>query len=432
VKVSVFRSAVCAVLAALAATAMAAEEAKPGPKFEFHGFVGASLFAQDAVFNNSGQQIFFVTRTPNTDRLLFGGDARQTRLNWSLAGSKIFGGATPKAVAEIDFFGTAGTSATNVTPRLRLSYGELNWGDTIFRAGQFNMLLLGTFSPTSVGHIPQSYAYNAGYLGGRTIGLEGTHSMPVGDMKVEGSLQVLRPSQGNLGSEAATNLTFAESSGTPALQARLRLVKPKLLDVYLVGHWNQIDRNGIDNNKAVPAALGDTQTTVVGSAGVKVTAGPLTVQGQGYVGKNLADFTAALGQFVRTQDGDLHEWGAWGQVGYNITPEFSAWAFLGTDHPNYKEVEDLANAGAFSTATAIAPATAPTPAQILASSRGNARLQNVTFAGMLRYMEGGYALGLEYIHMRTKYLVPQTTSATRSPEGVLNGNQLMFSGMYFF
>jgi hypothetical protein len=34
--------------------------------------------------------------------------------------------------------------------------------------------------------------------------------------------------------------------------------------------------------------------------------------------------------------------------------------------------------------------------------------------------------------MRTKYLVPQTTSATRSPEGVLNGNQLMFSGMYFF
>jgi hypothetical protein len=422
VKVSVFRSAVCAVLAALAATAMAAEEAKPGPKFEFHGFVGASLFAQDAIFNNSGQQIFFVTRTPNTDRLLFGGDARQTRLNWSLAGSKIFGGATPKAVAEIDFFGTAGISATNVTPRLRLSYGELNWGDTIFRAGQFNMLLLGTFGATSVGHIPQSYAYNAGYLGGRTIGLEGTHSHSVGDMKVEGSLQVLRPSQGNLGSDVPSGLTFAESSGTPALEARLRLVKPKLLDVYLVGHWNQVDRNGIDNNKAVPAALGDTQTTVVGSAGVKVTVGPLTVQGQGYAGKNLADFTASLGQFVRTQDGDLHEWGAWGQLGYNITPEFSAWAFLGTCHPNYKEVEDLANAGAFNTAATGLPS----------NSRANAKLQNVTTAAMLRYMEGGYALALEYVHMRTKYLVPQGTSAARSPEGVLNGNQLMFSGMYFF
>ncbi len=429
-KISVFRSAVCAVLAALAATAMAAEEAKPAPKLEFHGFVGASLFAQDAIFNNSGQQIFFVTRTPNTDRLLFGGDARQTRLNLSLAGSKILGGATPKAVAEIDFFGTAGPSATNVTPRLRLSYGELNWGDkTIFRAGQFNMLLLGTFGATSVGHIPQSYAYNAGYLGGRTIGLEGTHSMPVGDMKVEGTLQVLRPSQGNIGAASSggvgeiSNLSFAESSGIPAFQGRLRLVMPKLLDVYVVGHWNQVDRNGIDNNKTtVRAELGDTQTIAVGGVGVKVTVGPLTAQGQAYVGKNLADFTAALGQFVRTEDRDLHEWGAWGQLGYNLTPEFSAWAFLGTCHPNYGEVEDLANAGAFNTATGTQPN----------NSRANAKLQNVTTAAMLRYMEGGYALALEYVHMRTKFLVPPAASAARSPNGVLNGNQLMFSGMYFF
>jgi hypothetical protein len=413
VKISVFRSAVCAVLAALAATAMAAEEAKPAPKFEFHGFVGASLFAQDAIFNNSGQQIFFVNRTSKTDKLLFGGDARQTRLNLSLAGSKILGGATPKAVAEIDFFGTAGPSATNVTPRLRLSYGELNWGDTIFRAGQFNQLLLGTFGPTSVGHIPQSYGYGAGYLGGRTIGLEGTHSHSVGDMKVEGTLQVIRPSQGNLGAATAggvgeiSNLTFAESSGVPAFEGRLRLVKPKLLDVYLVGHWNQVDRNGIDNNKkTVRAALGDTQTVAAGGVGVKVTVGPLTAQGQGYVGKNLADFTASLLQFVRTEDRDLHEWGAWGQLGYNVTPEFSAWAFLGTCHPNYGEVRQLANAGAFSAASA--------------------KLQNVTTAAMLRYMEGGYALGLEYIHMRTKYLNRQTSST------VLNGNQLMFSGMYFF
>jgi hypothetical protein len=249
-------------------------------------------------------------------------------------------------------------------------------------------------------------------------------------MKVEGSLQVLRPGQGALGSDAVGGLTFAEASGTPAFEGRLRLTKAKLLDVYIVGHWNRIDRDGVDNGKAIPPALrGESQDIIVGSTGVKVTVGPLTVQGQGYVGKNLAEFTTSLGQFVRTQDGDLHEWGAWGQAGYNITPEFSAWAFLGTCHPNYKEVEDLANAGAFSTLTA---ATNPTPAQILANSRGNAKLQNVTTAAMLRYMEGGYALALEYVHMRTKYLVPQGTSAVRSSDGVLNGNQLMFSGMYFF
>jgi hypothetical protein len=409
----------------MAATAMA-EEAKPGPKFEFHGFVGSSLFMQDAVFNNNGQQIFFVERTPNTDRLYFGGDARQTRLNWSLAGPTVLG-AIPKAVAEIDFFGAASTSATNVTPRLRLSYAELNWGATIFRFGQFNQLVLGTFGPTSVGHIPQSFGYDAGYIGGRTIGIDATHSMPAGDMKVEGSLQVLRPGQGNLtatpqpaaGAEI-TRLTFAESSGTPAFQARLRLTKPKMFDAYIVGHWNAIDRNGVDNANPTPAARGDSQQIVVGSAGVKVTAGPLTVQGQGYVGKNLNEFTASLGQAVRTSDGDLHEWGAWGQAGFNLTPEFSAWAFLGTCHPNYQEVTDLANAGAFGTS--------------VAASRAAAKLQNVTTAGMLRYQEGGYALALEYIHMQTKYLVngAQPNSAVRSPNGVLNGNQLMLSGMYFF
>ncbi len=412
-KVSVFRSAVCAVLAALAATAMA-EEAKQGPKFEFHGFVGGSLFAQDAVFNGYGEQIFYVTKQPNQDTLIFGGDARQTRLNFSLAGPPVFGGAIPKGVAEFDFFSalsnstvatTANTGTIAVTPRLRLSYAELNWGATIFRIGQDNDLIGGSFSTTSVGHIPQSYSYGAGYLSTRHLDAEIFQTVPAGDMKAELALQVMAPTSGT-SDVFSTQLTTAESSGIPGFEARARLYKPKLFDGYVVGHWSRRDRNGQDNVTPNVAALGEKQDVAAGSVGLKLTPGPLTIQGQGYVGKNLAEFSGGLGQAVPNNKGDVHEWGAWGQLGFNMTPEFSAWAFVGTEHENYKEAIDTFGTGA--------------------------RLQNVTLAGMLRYMDGGYALALEYVHMHTKYAAPVANSVKAAPNGVLDGNQLMLSGFYFF
>jgi hypothetical protein len=96
-----------------------------------------------------------------------------------------------------------------------------------------------------------------------------------------------------------------------------------------------------------------------------------------------------------------------------MTPEFSAWAFVGTERfINYRDA-----VAAFSSATNPASAV---------------RLANVTFAGMLRYMEGGYALALEYVHMHTKYASPQATSRIAAPNGILDGNQLMLSGFYFF
>jgi hypothetical protein len=425
----------------MAATAMA-EEAKSGPKFEFHGFVGGSLFAQDAIFAGGyGQQaINGVSKQPNTDKVIFGGDARQTRLNFSLAGPKVFGGAVPKGVFEFDFFSAANTATfvtgvtttttpatgpvTRVTttttstslvagtiavlPRLRLSYAELNWGETIFRMGQENDLIGGSFAPTSVGHIPQSYAYGAGYLSTRHIMAEVFETVPAGDMKAELALQVQAPIGGT--ADPFSGLNTAESSGIPGFEARARIFMPKLADVYVVGHWSRRDRNGQDNTDTATfssGAFGNKQDIVAGSAGVKFTPGPLTIQGQGYVGKNLQEFTGGLGQTVANNKGDAHEYGAWGQVGLNVTPEFSAWAFVGTERfTNYRDAA--------------------------ATFGANARLANVTFAGMLRYMDGGYALGLEGLHMRTTFASVQAASAKAAPNGVLDGNQLMLSGMYFF
>jgi hypothetical protein len=409
--VKVFRTAVCTVIAALAATAMAQDAKKEGPKFEFHGFVGGSLYAQDAVFAGGyGEQVIYgISKQPNQDKYIFGGDARQTRLNFSLAGPKVFGGAVPKGVFEFDFMSAlntaqGGTGVIAVAPRMRLSYAELNWGATIFRMGQENDLIGGSFAPTSVGHIPQSFAYGAGYLSTRHIMAEVFQTVPAGDMKAEFALQVQAPIGGT--ADPFSGLNTAESSGLPGVEARARIIVPKLADAYVTGHWSRRDRNGQDNTLN-SGSFGEKQDVVVGGVGLKFTPGPLTLQGQGYIGKNTQEFSGGLGQLVANNRGDGHVYGAWGQLGLNMTPEFSAWGFVGTErYTNYKDA--------------------------VATFGADARLANVTFAGMLRYMDGGYALGLEYVHMRTTYARVQTASRLAAPDGVLDGNQLMLSGFYFF
>ena len=51
VRVSAFRAALVAMLVAVAGRAAADE---PAFKFEFHGFAGSSLYAQDFIGNNQG------------------------------------------------------------------------------------------------------------------------------------------------------------------------------------------------------------------------------------------------------------------------------------------------------------------------------------------------------------------------------------------
>ncbi len=421
-KLSGFRSAACAAILAMAATATAQE----GPKFEFHGFIGGSLYAQDAVFNGFGQQVFYVSKTPNLDRAIFGGDARQTRLIFSIAGPKVFGGAVPKGLVAMDFFGPvnfansttltkdaagnitavtvnqSGGADYNFVPRIRHAYAELNWGATIFRFGQDDDLLLGGFGPATVGHIPQSYGYGSGVLGGRHQLVEVFQTVPAGDMKVELALQVTKPTSNAGALDPVTGQSFAEASGLPGFEGRARLIVPKLFEVFACGHWSRIDRNGVDDTVVLPAGFLSHQTVAVGNGGAKLTLGALTVQAQVFAGKNVG-YSSNFNGVPGVTQGDLHEWGAWGQVGYNFTPQLSAWGYIGTEHPVYKEAAAL-----------------------------GAKLQNTTTHGMLRYQEGGYALGLEYIHMITHYVANPANSTPRSTKGVLEGNQLMMSGMYFF
>jgi hypothetical protein len=386
----------CAMLLAAAGSA-AAQEA---PKFEFHGFVGGSVFSEHGGLSSGGGQGAWVATNQGTDKDQIGGDVRQTRLNFSLTGGQIFEGATPRAFAEIDFFGTTAAGSFNdvsLAPRLRVAYAELKLAktNTMVRAGQDHDLILGIVLPQTVGHVAFPLSYSNGTIGWRRpgFGVYQTIAIPA-DMKVEVAASVGRATWDANPPAGAT--PSGPASNMPAFQARLKL-QGKIFEAFVAGLYNETDING-----AGAGGANTSLTTQAFTAGGKVSYMGATLMGAGYTGQNLAPLAGNLLQFhslaALTLPGgpaDIDEVGAWAQLGYNITPTFSAWALAGFANP---DDEDLAKAG---------------------MTRG----RNSTFSGMLRYQSKGYAAGVEYSEFRTKYT---------NLDDTVKANQLMLSGMYFF
>ena len=434
------------------------EEAKaeapkaPPPAFVFalHGFVSSSLYLQDANLGPSeGQSALFVNaqsttlKQPSQDRLVFGGDVRQSRFNFSVTGPKESAfGATPKAVLEIDFFGNFGSGNygdVSLTPRLRWAYAELDWGGgNRFLAGQNNDLIF-TIAPASLAHIAFPYSYGAGNIGWRRPGIFGFHT--IGDKKAtnfEFAWEVGRSQWADSGQvnqvAAAPNSTgngigqgvvgsggdpygfsLGEASGLPAVEARLMVASGSAWNLFTTGHWQRVDRSGVGNPPASATFTpGKDLDTIALNVGGKATVGPLQLAAIGFTGKNLAPLVGNFLQFQANTIGDIHGMGGWVQAGFNFTKQLSLWGFIGAEKPN--EAEAIA-------------------ARFV-------RLSNVTSVGMLQYRDstkvGGvnsdYAVAFELVHMRTRTRVyaaaPSTAAAANS--GDLDGNQYIVSANYFF
>jgi hypothetical protein len=392
--------------------------------FAFHGYVAGSMYYQDQqVGPSNGQQAWYATTRATAHNQLFGGDVRTSRFNFSLAGPRVLAGAVPKGVLEFDFSNNAGPGTfgdASLLPRLRLAYAELNWGTTVVRFGQDHQLLLGSSPwqaphvPASAGHLGYPLSYQAGEIGWRVPNIALYQNMPMGGgMAAELALMVLRsqwrapidvvatiPPPTSVAATAvipewsAAVTSHGEESGLPAVEARVQ-VASKDIRLFVAGHYGKVHRAGfgVDEGVSRPNDI----DVIAGEAGARVIVGPVVVQAGGYTGKNLAPFVGDLVQFQADTSGDVHEWGAWGQLGFNFTPELSAWAFAGTSDPNDK---DILNAG-------ISPLV---------------RLQNRTYSGMLRYLQGGFMVGLEWLHW-----VTNTNSL-----GTLEANQYMVTGAYVF
>jgi hypothetical protein len=387
----------------------------PAFVFELHGFISTTGYFQDAQFAvaGGGQSALFLTGTtgvaPNTpagqawtgDKPVFGFDIRQTRLNFSVRGPAVMGGAIPKAVAEFDLFGSsefAGTGAfgdVSVLPRIRTAYVELNWGEGrhILQIGQQNMLTIGII-PQSLSHIAFPATYTAGTVGWRQPGVWGCD-----DLKFEFAWSVQRSGWANTVQHEGLN--DGVSSGLPAFEARGKLMFGKAFNVWLSGHWQQVDTNG-PNQIATPNSNGDLVTTL-GVLGVNGNIGPVAYAGSAWYGKNAGPLLGNILQFTPTAGFtnyrvDIFGYGAWGQVGMNVTKNMSAWFTYGIDHPVYENIFQI-------------------------NSAAVTRLRNQNMVAMVRYQDGGFALGAEWLYTRT--------TDTRSIDPLI-GNQISVTGNYYF
>jgi len=383
----------------------------PAFVFELHGFTSLTFWLQDAAYGvgpgspTNGQQALNVIKRYDTDKILLGADVRQTRLNFSVRGPEILGGATPKAVVEFDLFGgdsPGGFGDVSVFPRVRLAYAELKWAKTTLQFGQLNMLTAANAPQSLRGHaFPM--AYTAGLVGWRQPGIWGTHTMG-GDTKFEFAWSIQRSGWAN--STLTDGFNMGVASGVPALEARAKLVFGKAFDFWLAGHWQQVDRNGpgVSENKAAWSTL----TTAMGVAGLKLDLGMLVVQGAGWYGKNAAPLLGSMLQFApAAYRGDIFGYGAWGQIGLNFSKEFSIWYMYGIDHPLYSNVFD---------------------------ARLNI-MRNQNGVAMVRYQTGGFGMGVEWLTTRTTWNAANAISNTPAQlalDNVLKGNQISASFNYYF
>lgn len=421
------------------ATAAVAQQPSPFT-FTLRGFVSGTVGVQDAPMGlGEGQVSLWAGRyagNSKTDRVFWTGDVRQTRLNFSVTGPQVLGGATPTGVVEIDFFGMQGAGALgweSVIPRIRLGYVETNWGNDILRVGQFHDLII-TQIPASAAHIAFPFAYGAGLVGWRSPGVTYYHKFKLDKVNLELGGQIARNGTNNArnaydvtgGPTTVNGDSIAEAWGLPQFEFKVtasggtnRSPWPlfPMADwlAYLGFHYDQKDLTNAGNvTPAVPPNTKDSFTTYILQGGLKLDIiQNLTIAGNGWYGQNAGAKLGHLVQFGYTTPQnpatfkDLKGYGAWGQAGYGVG-NWSFWGFVGFDL-----VSDWAKV-----------------VQTGGPIGNNARLRNVNSAVMIAYKDGPWLGAAELLHSFTT----QATVAGGALAGTYtsNANQVLFTVDYFF
>ena len=453
------RSLLIASLLAVATTASA--QGSPF-KFEFHGFVTGSTYMEDQVFvTGIGQGLMLGAPSPanhlpiqvappgtvtTKSGTFLGGDIRQSRWIFAMSGPQVMGGATPKAYFEGDFFGMTapgGLGYESAIPRIRQAFAELNWGNTQFQVGQYSAQLLLAQIPASIAHIANPPTFGAGTLGWRPIGLRLIHAIPMDGFKIELAAELAQSKWNDVGQSLGAQLggdnggapapinntpgavPMGWASGMPQVDARVQVIGKSggfSYQGYVAAYYESVNLKGFGdtNRSGTPAAPGvvlqdgTRKTSVspfVAELGGKFNFAPVTLAFNAYTGKATGPLAGAMLQW-----GDIKDVGAWGQLGADLTKEFSLWVLYGFSSPDKKDVQNWVNlAGAN-----------------LTEFNSGLRGDNSVIGAMAKYQEGGYALSLEYYGYSTKYLTgnlaPGNSIGTKSESAY----QVLLTGGYFF
>ncbi len=379
---------------ARAATAQQVVKFGEGQTLTISGFISATMFYDHGLFGSfgQGQNAEFAAAPgaqPATDKSIFDGDVRNTRINFTFNAGPVLGKWSPRATLEADFFG-----AFNGVPpfgdeqpqlRVRFAFVDLSNGRTTLRIGQFWSPMFGEV-PVSLTHLAFPLGYGAtGMVGWRYPGvfLYQDLSAAGAPLTVQLQLAAFKGSGVAASGRDTTNVIGnGEASGLPQIEARLNFGKrtPKLAwSGYVVGHVDWKDTTGTGRDTTNTGAQDSNMSAWGIEAGGNIAPGKLTVHGNFYYGKALGQQFAHITQFAQGH-GNIRGWGAWAQAGYDFTPHWSLWAYAGMDQPNVQRfAQDNPTAGAL------------------------ARQQSHDYDALLRFRAGRYAVGLEYFRAVTRY-----------------------------
>src|SRR5205807_850394 len=171
-----------------------------------------------------------------TDKSIFDGDVRNTRINFTFNSTPVLGKWSPRATLEADFFGTF-TSAPpfgDEQPqfRVRFAFVDLSNGRTTLRIGQFWSPMFGEV-PVSVTHLAFPLGYGAtGMVGWRfpgvflyqdlsAAGAPLTVQLQLAAMKGSGPPATARPITARRSARSSpTSRSIHKGTGTSAAGAR--------------------------------------------------------------------------------------------------------------------------------------------------------------------------------------------------------------------
>ncbi|HLZ45073.1 MAG TPA: hypothetical protein VKQ05_05275 [Gemmatimonadales bacterium] len=359
-----------------------------GETLTISGFVNATWYMNNGffAFGNGQNAEWAAAVQPATDKNYSAADVRNTRLNFTFAGSPVLGKWSPKGTIEADFFGAF--PATPAPPfadeqpqlRVRLAFADLTNGRTTLRIGQYWSPLFAEV-PVSITHVAFPLGYGAaGMIGWRFPGIYLYHDLNPG--KPTAMQLVLAAFEGS-GPEvgAGSGIGQGEASAKPQLEARLNFTHHTSglsWSAYVVGHvdWKDTTAVGVQSPDMTGSAV---------EVGANVTSSGFTIHGNVYTGKNIGQQFGHITQQVSAAGG-IKGSGGWVQGGYEFTPHWGAWLFYGSDHP------DLANSPGLT---------------------GNFRSKNEDAAGMLRFRAGRYQLGVEYFRANTTWATAGKQHATQ-------------------
>ena len=112
-----------------------------GETLTIGGFVSATWFLNSGYFAfGNGQNAEWATNAqPATDKTYLDGDVRNTRINFTFAGSPVLGKWSPRGVLEADFFGALNGGPPNGDEqpqmRIRFAYADLTTAAPPFASG---------------------------------------------------------------------------------------------------------------------------------------------------------------------------------------------------------------------------------------------------------------------------------------------------------